>query len=102
MPRIWDPAVSQLVQALTNRTGVAKIAGVWEARATRMIATQVYPALDRQIALLRSLRPTARSAAGIWAIPNGDAIYAVALLQATTTSCRPTRSIAWACNRSKT
>jgi uncharacterized protein (DUF885 family) len=84
-----SPADNQLVQALTSRTGPAKIAGDWQARAARIVATQVYPALDRQIALLRSLRPSARSAAGIWAIPNGDAIYAAALAQATTTSLSP-------------
>ncbi|MGC5798102.1 DUF885 domain-containing protein [Sphingomonas sp. NFX23] len=84
-----SPADNQLVQALTSRTGPAKIAGDWQARATRIVATQVYPALDRQIALLRSLRPSARSAAGIWAILNGDAIYAAALAQATTTSLSP-------------
>ncbi|QCB42718.1 DUF885 family protein [Sphingomonas sp. PAMC26645] len=84
-----SPADNQLVQALTSRTGPAKIAGDWQARAARIVATQVYPALDRQIALLRSLRPSARSAAGIWAIPNGNAIYAAALAQATTTSLSP-------------
>jgi len=84
-----SPVDNQLVQALTSRTGPAKIAGDWQARAAKIVATQVYPALDRQIALLRSLRPSARSAAGIWAIPNGDAIYAAALAQATTTSLSP-------------
>ena len=84
-----NPADSQLVQALTSRTGAANIAGDWQARAARIVATQVYPALDRQIALLRSLRPSARSAAGIWAIPDGEAIYAAALAQATTTSLSP-------------
>ncbi len=84
-----SPADNQLIQALTSRTGPAKIAGDWQARAAKIVATQVYPALDRQIALLRSLRPSARSAAGIWAIPNGDAIYAAALAQATTTSLSP-------------
>lgn len=84
-----SPADSQLVQSLTRRTVAANIAGDWQARATRIVATQVYPALDRQIALLRSLRPTARSAAGIWAIPKGDQIYAAALAQATTTTLSP-------------
>ncbi|RKE50636.1 MULTISPECIES: DUF885 family protein [unclassified Sphingomonas] len=84
-----SPVDNQLVQALTSRTGPAKIAGDWQARAAKIVATQVYPALDRQIALLRLLRPSARSAAGIWAIPNGDAIYAAALAQATTTSLSP-------------
>lgn len=83
------PADSQLVKALTSRTSAANIAGDWQARATKIVADQVYPALDRQIALLRSLRPSARSAAGVWALPGGDALYAAALAQATTTTLSP-------------
>ena len=41
------------------------------------------------MALLRELRPRARSAAGVWAIRNGEAIYAAALAQATTTTMTP-------------
>jgi len=82
-------ADSQLVKSLTGRTGAAGIAGDWQARATRIVEAQVYPALDRQIALLRTLRTSARSDAGVWAIPRGDAIYAAALAQATTTTLSP-------------
>lgn len=91
MAKLRSPAAadSQLVKALTGRTAAANIAGDWQARAARIVADQVYPALDRQIALLRSLRPSARSAAGVWAIPDGEAIYAAALAQATTTSLTP-------------
>lgn len=83
------PADSQLVQALTRRTSAANITGDWQARAARIVAEQVYPALDRQITLLRSLRPSARSAAGVWALPDGDRLYAAALAQATTTTLSP-------------
>lgn len=83
------PADSQLVQSLTRRTAAATIPGDWQSRAARIVAAQVYPALDRQIALLRALRPKARSAAGIWAIPDGAAIYAAALAQSTTTDLSP-------------
>jgi len=83
------PADSQLVQALTRRTGAANIAGDWQGRAARIVTEQIYPALDRQIALLRSLRPSARSAAGVWALPDGEALYAAALAQATTTTLSP-------------
>ena len=91
MAKLRSPAAadSQLVKALTGRAAAANIAGDWQARAARIVADQVYPALDRQIALLRSLRPSARSAAGVWAIPDGEAIYAAALAQATTTSLTP-------------
>lgn len=91
MAKLRSPAAadSQLVEALTRRTGAANIGGDWKSRATRIVAEQVYPALDRQIALLRSLRPSARSAAGVWALPDGEAMYAAALAQATTTTLSP-------------
>lgn len=84
-----SPGESQLVQSLASRASAANIPGDWRGRATRIVAEQVYPALDRQIALLRSLRPSARSAAGIWAMPDGEALYAAALAQATTTTLSP-------------
>jgi uncharacterized protein (DUF885 family) len=91
MVKLRAPAAadSQLVQSLVRRATAANIAGDWQARATRIVETQVYPALDRQIALIRQLRGSARDAAGIWAIPEGEAIYAAALAQATTTSLSP-------------
>ncbi len=83
------PADNQLVQSLVRRTQAANIPGNWQARAARIVGTEVYPALDRQIALVRGLRGKARPAAGVWAIPGGDAIYAAALAQATTTRLTP-------------
>src|SRR5207253_603883 len=49
-------------------------------------AKSVYPALDRQIAAIEKLKATARPGDGAWRLPNGDAIYAEALRQATTTN----------------
>ncbi|NYD91205.1 DUF885 domain-containing protein [Sphingomonas melonis] len=91
MAKLRAPAAadSQLVQSLVRRATAAGIAGDWQVRATRIVETQVYPALDRQMALMRRLRPSARDAAGIWAIPEGEAIYAAALAQATTTTLSP-------------
>ena len=80
---------SGLVQSLVTRAKAANLPGDWQARATRIVEAQVYPALDRQIALMKQLRTGARSAAGVWAIPGGDAIYAAALAQATTTTLTP-------------
>ena len=59
------------------------------ARATEIVAAAVYPALDRQIAAMETLRPTSRPGDGAWRLPNGDAIYAEALRQATTTNFTP-------------
>lgn len=80
---------SGMVTALTSRTTEKKLPGDWAARATKIVETEVYPALDRQIALVETLRRTARKDAGLWAVPGGDAIYAAALAQATTTNMTP-------------
>lgn len=82
-------AQSGLVQSLVKRAAAAGIAGDWGARATTIVETKVYPALDRQIALIKALRPQATDSAGLWRLPKGDEIYAVALEQATTTKYSP-------------
>lgn len=91
MAQLRAPAAasSALVTALTERTTARKLPGDWQGRAARIVETQVYPALDRQIAAVRALRPGARREAGVWAIPEGEAIYAAALAQSTTTKLTP-------------
>jgi uncharacterized protein (DUF885 family) len=78
-----------MVQSLAGRASAQRIEGDWRGRAARIVDTRIYPALDRQIALVRALRPTARPGDGIWRVPRGAEIYAVALEQATTTKFTP-------------
>jgi len=82
-------ATSSIVQSLAGRARGKGIAGDWQAQAAAIVADKVYPALDRQIALIERLKPTTRGGDGIWRIPQGDAIYAMALNQATTTTMSP-------------
>lgn len=82
-------AHSNLVRSLAARTAAKGIAGDWSGRATAIVSDKVYPALDRQIALVRELRGRTRPGAGVWRVPQGDAIYAAALEQATTTRMTP-------------
>ena len=83
------PGDSTLTQSIVRRAAAAKLPGDWQGRASRIVEQQIYPALDRQIALLRELRPHARSAAGVGAILGGEALYAAALAEATTTTLSP-------------
>lgn len=87
--RATPASQSNLVQSLVRRTAARGIAGDWSTPAARIVEVAVYPALDRQIALLKQLRGQTSPGAGIWRLPQGDAIYAAALAQATTTSLTP-------------
>lgn len=82
-------ATSSIVQSLVKRAAAKNIAGDWQARATKIVESTIYPALDRQIALVKALKPKTAAGDGLWRVPKGDAIYAAALSQATTTNLTP-------------
>jgi uncharacterized protein (DUF885 family) len=83
------PEANTMVDSIVRRTGEKKLAGDWQRRASDIVAKSIYPALDRQIALMEQLKPTTRAGDGAQRLPNGDAIYAAALMQATTTNFSP-------------
>ena len=87
--RSLAPEQSTMVDSIVKRTAAKQIAGDWAARAAKIVASSVYPALDRQIALMEQLKPTTRAGDGAWRLTNGAAIYAEALRQATTTNFSP-------------
>ncbi len=91
MRKLREPApeANTMVESIVSRTKAKGIAGDWQARAAKIVADSVYPALDRQIALMARLKPTTRPGDGAQRLPNGDAIYAEALKQATTTNFTP-------------
>jgi uncharacterized protein (DUF885 family) len=80
---------SSIVQSLARRAKAKDIDGRWERRASKIVEEQVYPAIDRQMALVRELRGMSQAGDGVWRVPHGDEIYAVALEQATTTRFSP-------------
>jgi uncharacterized protein (DUF885 family) len=83
------PETNTMVNSIVRRTKDKAIAGDWERRASNIVASSIYPALDRQISAMEKLKPTTRPGDGAWRLPNGDAIYAEALRQATTTNFSP-------------
>jgi uncharacterized protein (DUF885 family) len=91
MRKLRAPAAeaNTMVDSIVRRTAEKNIAGNWQKRATDIVAGSIYPALDRQIALMEQLKPTSRPGDGAQRLPDGDAIYAAALLQATTTNFSP-------------
>jgi uncharacterized protein (DUF885 family) len=78
-------AQSQLVMSLVRRAKAAGIPGDHGATAARIVAASVYPALDRQRALVTELRGRSTHDAGVWRLPDGAAYYAGALEASTTT-----------------
>jgi uncharacterized protein (DUF885 family) len=80
---------SALVQSLVRRTREHSIPGNWETMATAIVEGRVFPALDRQIAVLTELRRGAGVAAGVSRLPGGEAFYANALRFHTSTTLTP-------------
>ncbi len=80
---------SGMVKSLVRRAAAKGIAGDWAVRATRIVAERVYPAIDRQIAFVEGLRAQSPAGDGAWRFKDGDAIYAAALAEATTTTFTP-------------
>ncbi|WP_421838607.1 DUF885 domain-containing protein [Novosphingobium sp.] len=83
------PEASSLVLSLSRRTTSKAIPGDWAAQAAKIVGGDVYPALDRQIALIKALRLKTPAGDGAWRVRGGDAIYAAALAEATTTRLSP-------------
>ena len=80
---------SPMVESVARRAKEKNIPGDYAGVATRLLNQRVYPALDRQIAFLKSLQPKAVHDAGVWRLPDGDAYYAASLEASTTTTLKP-------------
>ena len=78
-------AESGLVSSLAERVRAKGIVGDYEARATRIVETRIYPALDRQLEAVTAARSRANDEAGVWKLPDGEAYYAWLLKCGTTT-----------------
>jgi uncharacterized protein (DUF885 family) len=83
------PDQSTMADSVARRTAAKKIAGDWRARAAKIVADKVYPALDRQIAAVTDLRRATAPGDGLWRVPGGAEVYAAALAEATTTNYTP-------------
>jgi uncharacterized protein (DUF885 family) len=81
-----SPADNSMVKSISSRTSEKGIAGDWGERATRIIASEVRPALQRQRDRIASVRSKATAQAGVWRLPKGAEYYEYALRYATTTS----------------
>ncbi|MEO8063570.1 MAG: DUF885 family protein [Pseudomonadota bacterium] len=87
LARSGNVADWSLVTSLAKRT--KEMPGDFAARAAKLAADKVAPALDRQIAALEAHRKQATAAAGVWKLPRGAEYYAWALRAGTTTRMTP-------------
>jgi len=87
LARSGNVADWSLVTSLAKRTKV--MPGNFAARAAKLAADKVAPALDRQIAELEAHRKHATGDAGVWKLPRGDEYYAWVLRAGTTTRMTP-------------
>jgi uncharacterized protein (DUF885 family) len=88
------PAQTVLVSSFQQR--LAGIEGMSDAdktalttQAETIVRDTVLPAYQRQIDALTAIRPRATHDAGVWKLPDGEALYATALRAYTTTSMTP-------------
>lgn len=87
--RAAAPEKSVMAQSLAHRAKEKKIPGDYAAGAARIVEQSVYPALDRQIALVKQMRSKATREAGVWKLPNGAQYYADSVLFWTTSTMSP-------------
>ncbi|QNQ09870.1 DUF885 domain-containing protein [Sphingomonas alpina] len=73
-----------MVATFATKLKAANLPADRVARATAIVRDKVFPALERQRALVTELRAKAVHDAGCWRLPDGDAYYAAAAEAATT------------------
>ncbi len=84
MERPADQTV--MVASFAAKLKAANLPGDRVAKATAIVQNDVFPALERQRALVTELRAKAVHDAGCWRLPDGAAYYAAAAEAATTVS----------------
>jgi len=80
------PEKTVMVTSIAGKAKAANLPGDYAGPATTIVAQEIFPALDRQIAAMQAVRGKATSDAGIWKLKEGGAYYADALKASTTTT----------------
>jgi uncharacterized protein (DUF885 family) len=87
--RAAPPELSSLTRSVVRRTKAKQIAGDYTQQASQVVKDKIYPALERQIAVVTEMQKKASHDAGVWRLPEGDAYYAASLIGWATTSKKP-------------
>jgi uncharacterized protein (DUF885 family) len=75
--------------SVARRTKDKNIPGDYAGPAAKLLTDKVYPALDRQIALVNDMQKKATHDAGVWKLPDGEAYYRDSVLTWTTSTMSP-------------
>lgn len=86
--RDTPPAQSAMIGPAVERAKAKKLGDVGP-RAEEIFRATLVPALTRQIQALEALAPKAKTSAGVWALPDGEAYYASAVHSNTTSRIAP-------------
>jgi uncharacterized protein (DUF885 family) len=80
---------SVLVTSVARRAKDKNIPGDYAGQAGKIVVEKVYPALDRQIALVKDMQAHATHDAGVWKLKDGDSYYEDSLISWTTSTMKP-------------
>jgi uncharacterized protein (DUF885 family) len=83
------PEKSPLTESIARRAQAHNIPGQHARQAAQIVGSKVYPALERQIALVSEMQKSAVHDAGVWRLPKGADYYAISLVSETTTARKP-------------
>jgi uncharacterized protein (DUF885 family) len=87
--RAPTPEKSSLTESVVRRSREKSIPGDYERLAAQIVKDKVYPALDRQIALIQEASKKAVHQAGVSRLPDGEAYYRASLTRWATTDKQP-------------
>jgi uncharacterized protein (DUF885 family) len=80
---------STMTNSVARRAKENGIPGDYTGLAAKILTDKVYPALDRQIALVTDMQSKATHDAGVWKLPDGEAYYRDSVLTWTTSKMSP-------------
>jgi len=79
------PEKSPLTESVARRAREKNIPGDWSGQSAKIVKDKFYPALERQIALVKEMQKHAVHDAGVWRLPDGEAYYHASLQNWATT-----------------
>ncbi|HUO93275.1 MAG TPA: DUF885 family protein [Rhizomicrobium sp.] len=87
--RAVPAATSVMATSVAKRAKDKGIPGDYAGQATKIVTDKVYPALDRQIALVKDMQAHATHDAGVWKLKDGEQYYTDSILNWTTSTLKP-------------